>query len=99
MSIVQNVVKPLSSENPNKPQAIGTLEIDDDAVTTGSARRNTSHNFRSNSTITMMRDECTIDRWIKTQDGWCWIRSAAHATRPPALCDKLASALKAKKQK
>ena len=38
MSIVQNVVKTLSGENPNKPQAIGTLEIDDDAVTTGSAR-------------------------------------------------------------
>ena len=33
ISIVQNVVKPLSSESPNKPQAIGTLGIDD-AVTT-----------------------------------------------------------------
>ena len=36
MSIVHNVVKTLSSENPNKQQAIGTLGIDDDAVTTGS---------------------------------------------------------------
>ena len=35
MSIVQNFVKTLSDENPNKPRAIGTLEIDDDAVTTG----------------------------------------------------------------
>ena len=38
MSIVQNVVKTLSDENPNKPQAIGTLGIDDDTVTKGSAR-------------------------------------------------------------
>ena len=37
-----------------------------------------------------MGDECTVDRWIKTRDGWCWILSAAHATRPPALCDKSA---------
>ena len=64
------------------------------AVTTGPARRNASHNFRSNSTIRMMRDECTIDLWIKTRDGWCWIWSAADATRPPALYDKLDSALK-----
>ena len=28
MSIVQNVVKTLFNENPNKPQAIGTLGID-----------------------------------------------------------------------
>ena len=64
ISIVQNVVKTISNENPNKPQAIGTLGIDDDAVTTGPARRNASHKFRSNSTIRTMRDECTIDRWI-----------------------------------
>ena len=34
MSIVQNVVNTLSNENPNKPQAIGMLGIND-AVTTG----------------------------------------------------------------
>ena len=45
MSIVQNVVKTLSGENPNKLQAIGTLGIDDDAVKTASRRRNASHNF------------------------------------------------------
>ena len=33
MSIVQNVVKTLSGENPNKLQAISMLGIDDDAVT------------------------------------------------------------------
>ena len=44
MSIVQNVVKTLSSENPNKPQAIGTLGIDD-AVTTGPAMRNVITTF------------------------------------------------------
>ena len=41
MSVVQDVVKTLSSENPNKLQAIGKLGIDD-AVTTGPARRNAS---------------------------------------------------------
>ena len=55
--------------------------------------------IKSNSTIRMVRDECTIHRWIKTRDGWRWIRSAAHATRPPALYDKLASALKKMKNK
>ena len=38
------------------------------------------------STIRMMRDECTIDRWIKTRDGWCWILSAIHATQDPLRC-------------
>ena len=44
MSVVQNVVNTLSSENPNKPQAIGKLGIDD-AVTTGLARRTEATNF------------------------------------------------------
>ena len=83
MSIVQNVVKTLSCENPNKLQAIGTLGIDDDAVTTGSARRNASHNFLSNSTIRMMRDDCTIDCWIKNQGGWCWIWRAVYQQAGP----------------
>ena len=64
MSIVQNVVKTLSDENPNKQQAIGTLGIDDDAVTTGPARWNTTHNFQSNSTIRMMRHLGIVPTWI-----------------------------------